>query len=68
MNSGKPAGPSEVTVEMIIIKEEINIGVMMKLCQHSIDGKGMPDEWKTSIVVPIFKMNCGMYCDELWGT
>ena len=31
-----------------------------------MDGKGIPDEWKTSVVVPIFKgkgdvMNCGSY-------
>jgi len=38
----------------------------MKLCQRVLDGKGMSDEWKTSVVVPIFKgkgnvMNCGAY-------
>ena len=31
-----------------------------------LDGKGMPEEWKTSVVVPIFKgkgdvMDCGAY-------
>ena len=28
---------------------------MMELCQHVLDGRGMPDEWKTSVIVPIFK-------------
>jgi len=38
----------------------------MELGQCVLDGKGMPDEWKTSVVVPIFKgkedvINCGAY-------
>ena len=40
--------------------------VMLQLCQRVLDGKGIPDEWKTSVVVPIFNgkgdvMNCGLY-------
>ena len=27
----------------------------MELCQRVSDRRGTPDEWKTSIVVPIFK-------------
>ena len=38
---------------------------MMELCQHVLDGKGMPDEWRTSVLVPIFKRkdvrNCNLY-------
>ena len=42
------------------------VKVMMELCQHVLDGRGMPDEWKTSVIVPIFKgkgdvMSCGSY-------
>ena len=28
---------------------------MVELCQRVLDGKGMPDEWLTSVLVPIFK-------------
>ena len=28
---------------------------MVKLCQRVVDGRGMPDEWQTSELVPIFK-------------
>ena len=28
---------------------------MVELCQRMLDGKGMPDEWQTSVLVPIFK-------------
>ena len=45
---------------------KFGVGVLKKLCQRVLDGKGMPEEWKTSVVVPIFKgkgdvMDCGAY-------
>ena len=64
--SGKATGPSEVSVEMIVASGEIGVKVMMELCQCVLDGGGMPDEWKTSVIVPIFEgkghvMSCGSY-------
>ena len=40
--------------------------MMIELCQRVLDGRGMPDEWKASVIVPIFKgksdvMSCGSY-------
>ena len=66
MKSGKATGPSQLSVEMIDASGEIGVKVMMKLCQGVLDGRGMPDEWKTSVIVPIFKgkgdvMSCGLY-------
>ena len=66
MKAGKAAGPSEVSVEMIKASGAIGIEVMTKLCQGVLDGRGMPDEWALSVVVPIFKgkgdaMSCGAY-------
>ena len=66
MKSGKATGPSEVSVKMIVTSGEIGVKVMMELCQRVLDGRGMPDEWKTSVIVPIFKgkgdvMSCGSY-------
>ena len=55
MKSKKATGPSKVSVEMIVANDKIGIKVMMELCQHILDGRGMPDEWKTSVIVPIFK-------------
>ena len=39
---------------------------MVELCQNVLDGKEMPDEWHTSVLVPIFKekgdvKNCNTY-------
>ena len=55
MKQGKPARLSEVTTEMIVAGGRIAEEVMLHLCQRVVGGKGIPDEWKTSIVVPIFK-------------
>ena len=66
MKQGKAAGLSEVTTEMIVAGGRIAEEVMLQLYQRLLDGKGIPNEWKTSVVVPIFKgkgdvMNCGSY-------
>ena len=66
MKWGKAAGPSEVNKDMIMASGKFDVGVLKKLCQRVLDGKGMPEEWKTSVVVPIFKgkgdvMDCGAY-------
>ena len=66
MKLGKAAGPSEVNMDMIMANGKFGVGVLKKLCQRVLNGKGMPEEWKTSVVVPIFKgkgdvMDCGAY-------
>ena len=66
MKLGKAAGPSEVNMDMIMASGKFGVGVLKKLCQRVLDGKDMPEEWKTSVVVPIFKgkgdvTNCGAY-------
>ena len=66
MKLGKAAGPSEVNMDMITARGKVGVAVIKKLCQSERDGKGMPEEWKTSVVVPIFKgnrnvMDCGAY-------
>ena len=66
MKSGKATRPSEVSVEIIVASSEIGVKVMMELHQHVLDGKRMLDEWKTSVVVPIFNgkgdvMSCRSY-------
>ena len=64
MKLGK-AGPSEVNMDIIIASGTFGVGVMKKLCQRVFDGKGMPEEWKTSVVVPIFKGKGGVI--RLWS-
>ena len=55
MKPGKAAGPSELCAEMISASGIVGVSVMVELCQRVLRGKGMPDEWQTSVLVPIFK-------------
>ena len=53
-------------MERVVAGSETGIKVMMDLCQRVLDGRGMPDERKTSVIVPIIKgksdvMSCGTY-------
>ena len=43
MKLGKATGPSEVSVEMMVASDEIGVKGMMELCQHVMDGRGIPD-------------------------
>ena len=66
MKSGKATGTSEVSVEVIVASGDIGVKVLMELCQRVLDGRGMPDEWKTSVIVTISKgkgdvMSCGSH-------
>ena len=66
MKPGKAAGPFEVCAEMITVSREVGVSAMVKLCQCLLDGRGMPDKWRTSVLVPIFKGkgevgNCNTY-------
>ena len=40
---------------MIAVSGEIGIDVMVDLCQGVLDGRGMPDDWVLSALLPIFK-------------
>ena len=67
-NQEKATGPSEVSVKMIVASGEIGMKVLMELCQRILDGREMPDEWKTSVIVVIFKgkgdaVSCGSYTE-----
>ena len=55
MKPGKAAGPSKVCVEVVSAGGEVGASAMVELCQRVLYGKGMPNEWQTSVLVPIFK-------------
>ena len=63
MKLGKASGFSEMSMEA---SGKIGIELLMKLCQRALDGKGMPKDWNTSVLVPIYTgkgdvTNCGAY-------
>ena len=51
---------------MILASGDVGIRVLMELCQKMLDGKRMPEDWATSVEIPIFTgkgdiMNSGMH-------
>ena len=51
---------------MILANGDVGIRVQMEPCHRILDRKGMPEDWATSVTIPIFKgkvdiMNCGMH-------
>ena len=66
VKQGKPAELCEITTEMIVAGGKIAEKVVIQLHQRVMDGKEVPNEWKTSAVVTIFNgkedvMSCGSY-------
>ena len=50
---------------MIVASGKIGVKALVKLCQRVLDGKEISDDWKKSVVVPIYKVkrnvkNCGL--------
>jgi len=66
MKPGKAAGSSKVNFKIIDASGQVGEKVMKELCQRVLNGEGMPYDWKTSVVGPIFKgkggvLNSGSY-------
>ena len=55
MKLGKASRLLDMSIEMINASGKVRIEVMMKLCQRVLDGKKMPEDWKTSVMVLIYK-------------
>ena len=70
LENGKVSGSTEVYTEMILASGDVEIRVLMKLCHRILDGKGIPEDRATSVVIPVYEgkgdiMNCG---SESWST
>ena len=62
---GKALGSTKVYAQKILASGDVGIKVLMELCHRILDGKRMPEDWATSVAIPIFKRNgdiknCGM--------
>ena len=55
MKPGKTAGPSKVCATMISATGEVRVSVMVELCQRVLEGNGMPDKWRASVLAPVSK-------------
>ena len=55
MKSGKAAGPSGITAEMLKATGDEGIQLMKELCQLVVNGKGIPSEWEESYIKNLYK-------------
>jgi hypothetical protein len=66
MKLGKVTGVSEVAAEHIAASGMVGIEVITKIANRVLDGEGIPDEWRCSVLVPLYKgkgdvRDCGAY-------
>ena len=66
MKLGKAAGVSEVAAEHILASGMIGIEVITAIANRMLDGEGIPDDWRHSVLVPLYKgkgdvRDCGAY-------
>ena len=66
IKTGTAPGHSDVSLQLIAASGEVEIQVIIKLCQIVLDGLGLPAECALSAVFPIFKgvddiRNCIFY-------
>ena len=66
MKLGKAAGISEVAAEHIKASGMVGIEVIMGIANRMLDGEGIPEDWRHSVLVPLYKgkgdvRDCGSY-------
>jgi hypothetical protein len=55
MKLGKATGVSEVAAEHIAASGMVGIEVITKIANRVLDGEGIPDEWRCTVLVPLYK-------------
>ena len=55
MKSGKAAGPSGVTAEMLKASGAEGIELIRQLCEHVFGGDAIPSEWEESFILNLYK-------------
>ena len=66
MKKGKARGPDDIPVEAWLILGNVGIRLLTKLMNNLLKGERMPDEWRKSVLIPIYKgkgdsKECGNY-------
>ncbi|KAI5089302.1 histone H4 transcription factor [Silurus meridionalis] len=55
MKIGKSVGPDDIPVEAWRCLGEMAVGFLTRLFNRILEGEKMPEEWRKSVLVPIFK-------------
>ena len=67
MKNNKSTGPDELPIHLIKLLKERGIN-WMTLCLREIMRNGIPQEWRTSVITPIFKQKGDpLMCGNYWG-
>jgi len=66
MKKGKAAGPTGIVSEMFMADEDCSVDWLTSLCNLIVAQGRFPDDWKSSILLPVFKgkgdpMECVSY-------
>ena len=66
MNTGKAAGPSRVTVELLNVCKQESVRRLAEVANNMLEGNKMPESWRKSDLISIFKgkgdvRSCGNY-------
>ena len=62
MKSGKAVGPDDIPVEAWRSLGEMAIEFLARLFNSILEGEKMPEEWRKSVLVPIFKNKGDVQC------
>ena len=55
MKNGKAVGPDDIPVEVWKCLGEIALEFLTELYNRTMESERMPEEWRDSILIPIFK-------------
>ena len=55
MKKGKAAGPTGIVSEMFTAEEDCSVEWLTSLCNLIVAQERLPDDWKSSILLPVFK-------------
>jgi len=66
MKKGKAAGPTGIVSEMFMADDDCSVEWWTSLCNFIVAQRRIPDDWKSSILLPVFKvkgdpLECGSY-------
>jgi len=54
MKKGKAAGPTGIVLEMFLAEEDYSVEWLTSLCNLIVAHGRIPDDWKSSILLPVF--------------
>ena len=67
LKSGKSPGVDMITAEEIIAAGDIGIDIMHTLCNKIWQEERFPEDWRRSVIIPIFKKKDKLVCDNYRG-